>query len=91
MDKELSFGTNTLNKHPDSLDSLIGPPDPRFCNTVLAIMRVLHASGAADVLDKLRRWRASEGGWLQYRHIQYLGRSSCCKARPRFYVVKCNG
>jgi hypothetical protein len=54
MDKELFFGTNILNKHPDSLDNLICPPDPRFCNTMLAIMRVLHASGAADVLDELR-------------------------------------
>ena len=49
MNKELFFGTNDLNK-----DGLIGPPDPRFCNTMLAIMRVLHMSGAADVLDKIR-------------------------------------
>jgi hypothetical protein len=54
MDKELFFGTNVLNKHPDSLDSLICLPDPRFCNAMLAIVRVLHASGAADALDELR-------------------------------------
>lgn len=29
-ENELLFGTNSLNKHPDSLDSLIGIPDPRF-------------------------------------------------------------
>lgn len=54
MNKELFFGTNILNKHPDSLDNLICLPDPRFCNTMLAIMRVLHASGVADMLDELR-------------------------------------
>jgi hypothetical protein len=65
MDKELFFGTNVLNKHPDSLDNdLICPPDPRFCNTMLAVMRVLHASGAADVLDELREddEHSREGG-----------------------------
>ena len=55
MNKELFFGTNVLNQHPDGLGNLIGLPDPRFCNTMLAIMRVLHASGAADVLDELKK------------------------------------
>jgi hypothetical protein len=64
MDKELFFGTNVLNKHPDNSDNLICLPDPRFCNTMLAIMRVLHASGAAGVLDELREddEHSREGG-----------------------------
>ena len=56
MDKELIFGTNPLNRHP-GLDggSLIDLPDPRLCNVMLAIMRVLHASSAIDVLEDLRQ------------------------------------
>lgn len=59
MNKELFFGTNVLNE-----DHLIGLPDPRFCNTMLAITRVLHMSGAANVLDVLREHdeRSREGG-----------------------------
>ena len=53
MDKEMIFGTNSLSRLPDG-SNRIGLPDPRFCNTMLAIKRVLHASGAADVLDELR-------------------------------------
>lgn len=53
MDKEMIFGTNSLSRLPDG-SNRIGLPDPRFCNTMLAIMRVLHMSGAADVLDKIR-------------------------------------
>jgi hypothetical protein len=63
MDKELIFGTNDLGRLPDG-NNLIGLPDPRFCNTMLAIMRVLHASGATDVLEELRNddERSREGG-----------------------------
>jgi hypothetical protein len=43
VNKELFLGTNGL-------------PDPRFCNTILAVMRALHTSGAADVLDELRKY-----------------------------------
>jgi hypothetical protein len=54
MDKELFFGSNELNKDPVTLKQLVEPPDPRFCNVMLAILRVLYCSGAADVLDQLR-------------------------------------
>ncbi|KAH9985303.1 hypothetical protein BJV77DRAFT_1033201, partial [Russula vinacea] len=50
-------GLSSLTKYQmnkELLDNLICLPDPRFCNTMLAIMRVLHASGVADMLDELR-------------------------------------
>jgi hypothetical protein len=56
MDKELFFATNIFNEHPVASNDLIGLPGPRFCNTRLAIMRVLCASGVADVLDDLRKY-----------------------------------
>lgn len=52
MGGKLAFGTNLLNL-TDNGEQLVPLPDPRFCNTMLAVMRVLHASGAAEVLDKL--------------------------------------
>jgi hypothetical protein len=52
MRGELAFGTNDLNLTDDG-EKLVPLPDPRFCNMMLAVMRVLHASGAAEVLDEL--------------------------------------
>jgi hypothetical protein len=64
MDKEIPFGSNILNRDPTTLELLIPLPDPRFCNSMLAIMRVLHGSGAAEVLDELRQddEHSKEGG-----------------------------
>jgi len=64
MDQELILGTNILSKDSDNEDSLIGLPDPRFCNTMLAVMGVLYANGAADVFDRLREIdeQSREGG-----------------------------
>jgi hypothetical protein len=53
MDKKLDFGTNILSKDPDNGNSRISLHDPHFCNTMLAVMQVLYASGAADVFDQL--------------------------------------
>ena len=33
-------------------DDTIALPDPRFCNLKLNVIRVLHASGAADIFRK---------------------------------------
>jgi hypothetical protein len=55
MDKELILGSNVLRKHPTTSADLIALPDPRFCNLMLAIKRVLYGSGAAEVLDLLRK------------------------------------
>jgi hypothetical protein len=64
MDKVIFFGTNELNKDPKTEEPLVSPPDLRFCNLMLAIMRVLHESGAAEVLEQLREddERSREGG-----------------------------
>jgi hypothetical protein len=47
-------GTRTTNWSDRKLGPLVPNPNPRFCNVMLAVMRVLHASGAAEVLDQLR-------------------------------------
>lgn len=52
MDRELVFGTNSANHAQGS--ELVAKPDPRFCNVMLAVMKVLYASGAADFLNMLR-------------------------------------
>jgi hypothetical protein len=55
MDKELILGSYVLRKHPTTSADLIALPDPRFCNFMLAIKRVPHGSGAAEVVDLLRQ------------------------------------
>jgi hypothetical protein len=52
MNRELALGTNPLNFATDG-KQLVPLPDPRFCSLMLAVMRVLYASGAAEVLDQL--------------------------------------
>jgi hypothetical protein len=54
MEKEVAFGTRSINWADGNAQPLVSNPNPRFCNLMLAIMRVLHASGAAEVLDQLR-------------------------------------
>jgi hypothetical protein len=36
-------------------DERIGLPDPRFCNLKLNVMRVMYASGAADVIEEQQK------------------------------------
>jgi len=54
VNKEIMFGTRATNWSDTTPGPLIPNPKPRFCNMMLAVMRVLHASGAAEVLDQLR-------------------------------------
>lgn len=51
VDKELILGQGPYSDSPDR-PSL---PDPRFCNLRLALSRVFHASGAAEVVERYRR------------------------------------
>jgi hypothetical protein len=53
MDKEVIFGTRPINSADAKQEPLVSNPHLRFCDLMLAIMRVLHASGAAEVLDRL--------------------------------------
>ena len=54
INKELQFGQCA----PTAPDEEIKLPNPILCNLKLAIMRVLFASGAAEVLEQL--WRDYE-------------------------------
>jgi hypothetical protein len=54
MNNEIMFGTRATNRSDTKSGPLVPNPKPRFCNLMLAVMRVLHASGAAEVLDQLR-------------------------------------
>lgn len=48
VDKEIKFGLGLSGQ-------AISAPNPLFCNLKLAVMRVLYASGAAEVLEDF--WR----------------------------------
>ena len=54
MNKEIMFGTRATNWSDTKPGPLVPNPKPRFCNLMLAVMWLLHASGAAEVLDQLR-------------------------------------
>jgi hypothetical protein len=45
INKEIIFGLGTSGQE-------ISAPNPLFCNLKLAVMRVLYASGAAEVLEQ---------------------------------------
>lgn len=48
IDQEVKFGLGASGKE-------ITPPNPWFCNLKLNVMRVLQASGAAQILERF--WR----------------------------------
>jgi len=54
MNKEMMFGTRATNWSDTKPGPLVPNPKPHFCNMMLAVMRVLHVSDAAEVLDQLR-------------------------------------
>jgi hypothetical protein len=50
VDREIKLGDGVLGVGEG--DKTIALPDPRFCNLKLNVIRVLHASGAADIFRK---------------------------------------
>jgi len=50
VDREIKLGDGVRGVGEG--DNTIALPDPRFCNLKLNVIRVLHASGAADVFRK---------------------------------------